>query len=224
MTKCFLIRSALCVLTALSFQSCQTTNPYTGEAQRSKAATGAIAGGLLGATIGALSGDDSSERRQKALQGAGLGVLVGGGVGAYMDRQEAELRRELQGTGVGIGRRADGIYLVMPGDVTFATGSAQIKGQFYPTLNSVAKVLAKYDKTHVGIDGHTDNVGGRQYNLGLSQNRASSVAAYLQGRRVASGRLKIAGRGFDQPIADNATAVGRQKNRRVTINLLPLNQ
>jgi len=62
--------------------------------------TGAVAGGLLGAVTGALTGDDSTDRRQRALLGAGIGAVAGGGIGAYMDKQEAELRRSLEGTGV----------------------------------------------------------------------------------------------------------------------------
>jgi outer membrane protein OmpA-like peptidoglycan-associated protein len=208
---------------SFALTSCQTANPYTGEAQKAKATTGAIIGGLLGAGIGALSGGDSTERKQRALIGAGVGALAGGGIGAYMDKQEAELRRELEGTGVGISRNGNQISLVMPGDITFTTGSAGISGQFYPTLTSVAKVLNKFDKTMVAITGHTDNVGNRDYNYRLSQSRASSVAQFLQTQKVNPQRFQVSGRGMDQPVASNNTAAGRQANRRVTIQLAPLN-
>lgn len=206
----------------LGLTSCQTTNPFTGEAQRAKALTGSVIGGVVGAGIGALSGSDSTDRRQKALWGAGIGALAGGGIGAYMDRQEAELRRELEGTGVGVSRDGNQINLVMPGDITFATGSASISGDFNGTLSSVATVLNKYEQTLVDITGHTDSVGARDYNYALSQQRASSVAGFLQSRKVNTDRFRIVGQGPDAPVATNDSAAGRQANRRVTIQLAPL--
>ena len=214
--------AVLLVAGSLALPSCQTTNAYSGETQRSKATTGAVIGGLLGAGIGALSGDDSRDRRQKALAGLGIGALAGGGIGAYMDKQEAELRRELEGTGVGISRNGNQIALVMPGDITFSTGNSSISGNFYATLDSVAKVLSKYEQTLVDITGHTDSVGARDYNYSLSQQRANSVAGFLQNRKVNAARFRVSGQGPDAPVATNDTASGRQANRRVTIQLAPL--
>ena len=208
----------------LALSSCQTQNAYTGETQRAKATTGAVVGGLLGAGIGALSGSGSTDRRQKAMIGAGIGALAGGGIGAYMDKQEAELRRELEGSGVGISRSGDRINLIMPGDITFATGSSSVSGQFFGTLTSVGKVLNKYDRTLVDITGHTDNVGERNYNYRLSQSRAGSVANYLRSKGVNSTRFRVTGQGPDSPVASNNSESGRQQNRRVTINLSPLTQ
>jgi outer membrane protein OmpA-like peptidoglycan-associated protein len=69
--------------------------------------------------------------------------------------------------------------------------------------------------------GHTDNTGSAAYNYDLSQRRAASVAAVLRNSGVAGSRLQIVGRGFDQPIASNATAQGRAQNRRVEIVIRP---
>lgn len=204
-----------------ALSSCQTTNPYTGEGQRAKATSGAVIGGLLGAAAGSLTGSGSTDRRQRAMIGAGIGALAGGGIGSYMDKQEAELRRELQGTGVSVSRSGNQIVLNMPGDVTFATGSAAIDSQHYGTLNSVATVLKKYDKTLIDISGHTDSVGDANYNYRLSQGRAASVGNYLIGRQINSARFQMRGYGKDQPIASNDSASGRQANRRVTIQLAP---
>lgn len=212
---------ALSLVASFAFTSCQTTNAYTGENQTSKTTSGAVIGTLLGAGIGALTGGDSSERRKNALIGAGIGALAGGGIGAYMDRQEAELRQELRGTGVSVSRSGNQIILNMPGDITFATGSSSIKSQHYGTLNSVAKVLNKYNKTLVDVGGHTDSVGSKSANYSLSQNRAASVGNYLIGRKVDSRRLHMYGYGEDHPIASNDTEAGRQANRRVTIQLAP---
>ena len=206
----------------LALTSCQTTDPYTGQPKTAKATTGALIGGVLGATVGALTGDGGTDSRQKALLGAGIGALAGGGIGGYMDKQAAELRRELEGTGVGIQRSGNNISLIMPGDITFSTGSSGISGEFYPTLTSVAKVLNKYDKTRVAVTGHTDNVGGESYNYRLSEARAGSVAGFLRTQKVAPQRLIVSGRGYDNPIASNNTAAGRQANRRVAIELAPL--
>lgn len=201
-----------------------TTNPYTGEEQISKTALGAVLAGAAGAGIGALTGDNSKERRQRALIGAGIGALAGGAVGGYMDSQEARLRRELRSTGVSVTRRGQHVILNMPGNVTFATSSATISGDFYPVLNSVAKVLQEFNKTIIDVAGHTDSTGSRDYNLQLSRDRAVSVADYLSARGVASGRFSVTGYGPDYPIADNESADGKRQNRRVEITLQPLTQ
>lgn len=202
--------------------SCTAIDPYTGEQKTSNATRGSLIGAGLGAALGALTSDGGSDGRKRALIGAGLGALAGGGIGGYMDRQAAELRRELEGTGVGIQRSGNNISLVMPGDITFSTGSSGISGDFFPTLTSVAKVLNKYNRTRVAVTGHTDNVGGRDYNYRLSQSRANSVASYLRSQRVAAQRFIVTGRGYDEPVASNSTEAGRQANRRVTIQLAPL--
>ncbi|MDB4294236.1 OmpA family protein, partial [Akkermansiaceae bacterium] len=172
--------------------------------------------------IGALTGDGGTDSRQRALIGAGIGALAGGGIGNYMDKQEAELRQELQGTGISITRQGNQVILNMPGDITFPTGESRISPDFFPTLNSVAKVVNKYNKTLVDVVGHTDNVGDRNYNYRLSQTRAGNVANYLQDRKVDSRRFNVSGRGPDEPAASNGSSSGRQLNRRVTIQLSPL--
>lgn len=215
--------TTLSLLAALGLSSCQTTNPYTGDPQTSRATSGAVIGGLIGAGLGSLTGSGSTDRRQKAMVGAGIGALAGGLIGDYMDRQEAELRRHLEGTGVSVTRAGNELILNMPGDVTFATDSSTINDRFKNTLDGVGIILAKYKNTMVDITGHTDNVGELNYNYALSERRARSVAGYLQGRGVLAQRMLIYGRGPDQPVASNDTAAGRQQNRRVTIQLVPLN-
>lgn len=199
---------------ALLVAAC-TTNPYTGEQQASKtAAYGAGAAAVCG-LIGAL---DSREKARNAALGCGI---VGAGVGAYMDVQEARLRERLQGTGVQVLREGDNIRLIMPGNITFESDSYNLKSSFYPVLDSVGLVLAKYADTTLRVTGHTDNTGGRQYNQNLSEHRARSVADYLVTREVARTRMYVEGMGFDQPLADNATAAGRASNRRVELTILP---
>lgn len=199
-----------------------TTNPYTGEREASNTGKGAGIGAAIGAVAGVLSGDDADERRKRALIGAGVGALAGAGVGAYMDRQEARLREELQGTGVSVTRIGDDIILNMPGNITFGVDQDAINANFYPVLNSVAKVTREFDKTLVDVAGHTDSTGSVAHNMALSQRRADSVSRYLQAQGVLAERIYVQGYGPHYPIADNATEEGRAQNRRVEIALKPL--
>ena len=205
-------------LMAAFLAGCTTTNPYTGQSQTSKAVWGTAIGTAVGAGTGALVAGNSGKG---ALVGALAGAAVGGGVGYYLDVQEAELRAELASTGVGVVRDNDSIRLIMPGNITFKTDSADINANFYATLNSVAKVLNKYSNSTVMVLGYTDNTGTAEYNQTLSKNRAAAVAAYLQGQGVKASRFEIMGMGPSNPIASNATAAGRAQNRRVEIKIIP---
>jgi outer membrane protein OmpA-like peptidoglycan-associated protein len=207
---------------ALALGAC-TTDPYTGERKMSNTGSGATIGAVAGAAIGALTNTSHGNQAAKnALIGAGVGALAGGGVGYYMDQQEKQLREQLRGTGVGVTRVGDNIILNMPGNITFASNSSDINGGFYSTLNSVGLVLKKYEKTVVEVTGHTDSVGSDEYNIGLSQRRANSVASYLIAQGLLAQRFIVQGMGKSQPIASNNTADGRQANRRVEIKLSPL--
>lgn len=201
---------------------CTTLDPYTQEEKTSNAAKGAMIGAAAGVAVGLLTGDDSAERKKRALIGAGVGAVVGGGVGLYMDNQELKLRKELEGTGVSVTRIGDNITLNMPGNITFAFDSADISAGFYPVLDSVSKVLKEFDKTFVEVAGHTDSTGSVSYNLGLSERRAASVAAYLRSQRVMSQRLIIVGAGESHPVATNNTEAGQAQNRRVELTIVPI--
>ncbi|WP_299195268.1 OmpA family protein [uncultured Amphritea sp.] len=203
---------------AIALAGCQSMDPYTQEAKTSNATTGAGIGAVAGAVLGnAVAG--KGKRTEGAIAGALLGGAVGGGIGYYMDQQEMLLRQELEGTGVRVERIGDSIRLIMPGNVTFPTGSYNIDQGFYPTLNSVAKVLVKFDKTVVNVDGFTDSTGSFETNQTLSERRAASVAQYLGGSGVAPLRLQSRGYGERYPVASNDTAGGRAMNRRVEVNI-----
>lgn len=201
---------------------CETLDPYTGESEKSKATRGALIGAAAGAVVGLVSGDDAVERRQRALIGAGVGALAGGAVGYYMDKQEAKLRAELEGTGVSVTRKGDNITLNMPGNVTFATDSSDLRPAFFEVLTSVGKVLKEYDQTVVEVAGHTDSTGTEAYNQGLSERRAGSVAQYLAARGISEQRVITVGMGELRPVAGNDSAEGRQANRRVEITMVPI--
>jgi outer membrane protein OmpA-like peptidoglycan-associated protein len=209
-------------VTMLAVTGCHTTDAYTGERKVSKTTKGAGIGALTGAILGAVTGDNSKERRKRALAGAGIGALAGGAVGNYMDRQEARLRAQLQGSGVSVTRNGNDITLNMPGNITFQTASADLNGNFFRVLDSVALVLKEFNQTLVDVEGHTDSVGADDYNLDLSQRRAGTVAGYLRNRGVTDQRIVAVGAGEAKPVADNGTAEGRQQNRRVELRLQPI--
>jgi outer membrane protein OmpA-like peptidoglycan-associated protein len=210
-------------LAATYLSACTTTDPYTGEQKTSNMAGGAGIGAVAGALGGLVIGGGNKGRN--ALIGAGIGALAGGAVGSYMDNQEAELRQQLQGTGVSVTRQGDRIILNMPSNITFATDQDQVIPPFYPTLNSVGIVLRKFNRSLIDINGHTDSTGNAAYNQGLSERRAASVANYLGERGgIDQRRISTLGYGATQPIASNATPEGRAQNRRVEVLISPLTQ
>ncbi|KXF77500.1 cell envelope biogenesis protein OmpA [Paramesorhizobium deserti] len=207
---------------AATFLAGCTTDPYTGQQKISNTAGGAAIGAGLGALGGLAVGGSSRAQRNAVLIGAGIGALTGGAIGNYMDRQEAELRAQLQGTGVSVTRNGDNIVLNMPSNITFDTDQDAVKSQFYSTLNSVAIVLRKFNQSLVDIYGHTDSTGSASYNQQLSQRRAQSVANYLGSQGIDQRRFAVIGYGDTQPIASNSSEAGRAQNRRVEIQISPL--
>jgi outer membrane protein OmpA-like peptidoglycan-associated protein len=214
--------AALMLGCAMALPACTTLDPYTREEGPAHAQRQAVIGAAVGGAVGLITGDSSMERKKRALVGAGLGALAGAGVGSYMDRQEAKLRAELERTGVSVTRNGDNITLNMPGNITFATNSADLNANFYDVLNSVSMVLTEFDKTVIEIAGHTDSTGSDEYNQALSERRASSVGSYLGTRNIRPDRIITVGAGETHPIATNDTDVGRQQNRRVELTLVPL--
>ncbi len=219
------MKRGILVAAAVALASCTTQNdPLTGRPQVNNTAAGAGIGAAVGALGGFLIAKDKggSDRRKSALIGAGIGALVGGGIGAYMDKQEQELRSQLQATGVSVTRNGNTIILNMPSNVTFATNQDALNANFYPVLDSVSIVLNKYPQTLLDVDGHTDNTGSPEYNQSLSERRAVSVARYLNSRQVDARRLLVVGFGETRPIAPNNTEAGRAANRRVEVRISPL--
>lgn len=204
-------------ISSLLISSC-TTDPYTGESKLSNSLI--FSGG--GAAAGALAGQALGGNTKSTLIGAGVGALVGGGLGYYFDNQEAKLRKELEGTGVGVKRDKNGIKLIMPGNITFKSNSSNINSSFYKVLNSVSKVFKKYKKTNIEINGYTDSTGSASYNKELSLQRADSVAQYFVSHDISKRRISTHGYGEKYPIASNNSASGREKNRRVEIEILPI--
>ena len=207
-------------LAALVTTAACTTDPYTGERRISKAAIGGIGGVVGGYLLGDLVGG-RNDRTEKII-GAGIGGIAGAGIGAYMDKQERDLRARTAGTDVRVTREGDNLVLNIPSGITFAYDSANVQPQFQQTLDQVADTLKNYNQTYIDVYGHTDSTGSDAYNQRLSEQRASSVASYLESRGVQSARIGTRGYGETQPIASNDTDAGRAANRRVEIKIVPI--
>ena len=180
-------------------------------------AKGAGIGALAGAVLGGVTGGSKG-----AVTGAALGGAVGAGGGYIwskrMQDQKAAMEKATVGTGVAVTQTSDNrLKLDIPSDVSFDVGRSAIKSNFAPVLNHFATSLNQNPVTTVTIIGHTDSTGSDAINNPLSVDRANAARDYLASRGVAFQRITTDGRGSREPIADNSTAAGRDKNRRVEI-------
>ncbi len=174
----------------------------------------------IGAGVGALAGVAVGNSRESAAIGAGLGALGGYIWSNQMAQKKAAMEQATAGTGVAVTQTADNqLKLNIPSDISFDTGSSRIKPNLQPILNQFAQGLSSQPNTEIRIVGYTDSTGSDAINNPLSVNRAASARDYLASRGVDAQRSQIDGRGSREPIADNATAAGRAKNRRIEIFL-----
>ncbi|MGF1693684.1 OmpA family protein [Photobacterium kagoshimensis] len=216
------LRSVVVALGVVMMVSgCSTVNPYTREDQTAKATSGALIGAMAGAAIGVAS-SSKKDRGKGALIGAASGAALGGGIGYYMDVQETKLRQQLEASGISVTRNGNDIILNMPNEITFGFDQSDLSGRAKTALTNVAVVAKEYDKTALNVYGFTDSKGTAQYNLRLSQVRASEVSNYLIRQGVGVNRVVTKGMGEAHPIASNGSEQGRAQNRRVEIVLSPL--
>ena len=217
---------AISVASVLALSGCETFDAYTGESKTSNTAKGAGIGAGIGAALAYVKNKDksSADRKEAMLKGAGIGAIAGGGVGYYMDTQEAELRKQLRSTGVSVERDGDNINLIMPSNITFASGGYTLSNSFFEVMDSVVLVVQEFEKTIIVSAGHTDSQGSDESNQLLSERRANAVAGYLLQKGVVEARIETIGFGEKQPLADNGTAEGRALNRRVEISLFPITE
>ncbi len=183
-----------------------------------KTQQGALIGGLVGAVTGAVVSDDKGKG---AVIGGAVGALGGAAIGNALDKQEAELRQQLNNDDIQITNTGDRLIVTMPQDILFAVDSSTVNSGLRSDLLTVASSLQQYPDSTVQVIGHTDNTGDAGYNQGLSERRANSVADVLMNGGVAFNRIQTFGRGEDQPVASNLTEEGRSQNRRVEIVILP---
>ena len=195
------LRLTAAVTAVLLFAACEPAGKRT--------AIGGIGGGAAGAGIGALLGG-----KKGALIGAGVGALAGGSVGLYLDKQQKDLEKVAETK-----RTEQGLLVQMKGDILFDTGSAALKPEAIDQIGKVGDILAKYSDDRVRIEGHTDSVGSTSSNEALSLRRADAVKAVLTGRGVQEKQITALGMGESRPVADNGSADGRAKNRRVELHI-----
>jgi outer membrane protein OmpA-like peptidoglycan-associated protein len=174
-------------------------------------AIGAGVGGAAGGLIGHATGNTAAG----VLIGAAVGGAAGALIGNYMDKQAAEIERDIEGAKVE--RVGEGIKITFNSGILFDVNKTNLKNYSRTELTKLATILNKYDDTNILLAGHTDSTGSEEYNLELSQSRAYSVADYLVVQRVNSERFSVHGHGESDPVATNDTESGRAQNRRVEI-------
>ncbi len=197
--------------------ACTDPGYVNGNDPNQKTKQGALLGGIIGAGTGAIISDNKGKG---ALIGGILGAAGGAAIGNALDRQEAELRQQLD-SDVQIVNTGDRLILTMPQDILFPVDGFTVAPGLRDDLFKVAQSLQAYPNTTVQVVGHTDSDGDAGYNQGLSERRANAVADVLASGGVSYGRLRAFGRGEDQPVASNLTAEGKAQNRRVEIVILP---
>jgi outer membrane protein OmpA-like peptidoglycan-associated protein len=192
----------------------------------SRTQKGALLGAGAGAAAGALAGQAIGRDTKGTVIGAAAGAAVGAGTGAaigrYMDNQEKAMREALASVaGVNVVRDGDVLHVTFRSDSQFDVNSFALRPAAQQDVARMAAILKEYDKTNIRIAGHTDATGSESVNQTLSERRAEAVKNIMLGQGVAGNRLTTIGFGKSQPIADNATAQGRQLNRRVEIAIVP---
>lgn len=181
----------------------------------SRTTKGAVIGGAAGGVAGGLIGKKSGNTAIGILIGAAVGGTAGALIGNYMDKQAAEIRKDMRNATVE--RVGEGILITFDSGLLFDVDSYQIRGATRENLNQLAATLQKYDDTEILIEGHTDNTGTDDHNQKLSESRAKSVSSYLARQGVLISRITSIGYGESQPVEDNASASGKQANRRVEV-------
>jgi outer membrane protein OmpA-like peptidoglycan-associated protein len=179
---------------------------------------GEMIGGVGGAVVGGVIGHAAGSTILGAIIGAAVGGAAGAIIGSYMDKQAAEMQRDLEGAD--IQRIGEGIKITFDSGILFDIDKSKLRPVSETNLAKLAKILNKYPDTNILIEGHTDDTGTNDYNMALSKDRAQSVSQYLATVEVKSARFSIAGYGETQPIVTNDSPEGRQKNRRVDIAVI----
>lgn len=187
-----------------------------------KTQKGAGIGAAAGAVIGGLIGKKAGNTAVGAVIGAAIGGTAGGLIGKKMDKQAAEIKTAIPNAEVI--REGEGIIVKFDSGILFDFDKSALKAEAKKNIQSLAASINNYPGTDIKIIGHTDNKGSEQYNLKLSERRGEAVKAYAISQGVPSSRLVTEGKGFSEPIADNATEEGRAQNRRVEIVIVANDQ
>ena len=186
-----------------------------GCAEWNRTATGGAVGAGVGGLAGGIIGHAAGSTAAGVIIGAAVGGATGAVIGNYMDKQAAEIARDIEGAR--IERVGEGIKITFDSGILFDVDKSHLKEYSRTELTRLAAILNKYDDTNILLAGYTDSTGSDEYNLELSRSRAHSVADYLAVRNVRSERFSVYGYGEMDPVAPNDTEIGRAQNRRVEI-------
>jgi outer membrane protein OmpA-like peptidoglycan-associated protein len=121
-----------------------------------------------------------------------------------------------QATGIEVTQGPDGVQLRLPEKVLFDFDQSTLRTDADPALKRAVVLLKRSDKPVI-VEGHTDDIGTHEYNMQLSEARATTVAGALEERGVAPSRIMTKGFAYDRPVASNDTPEGQAKNRRTEI-------
>ncbi len=179
---------------------------------------GVAIGGASGAVLGGVIGKAAGSTIAGAIIGAAVGGAAGYYIGNYMDKQAAEIERDIEGAKVE--RIGEGIKITFDSGILYDVDKATLKQTSKDELAELAVILNKYADTNILIEGHTDSTGSEEYNLSLSKRRSESVSNWLAIQKVDPTRFTIMGYGMAQPVAPNETAEGRALNRRVDVGIM----
>ncbi|MBN2742822.1 outer membrane protein OmpA-like peptidoglycan-associated protein [Breznakibacter xylanolyticus] len=174
---------------------------------------GAIIGTGAGAAAGAIIGRAAGNTAMGAVIGGAVGGATGAIIGKKMDKQAAEMQKQIPNATVE--RVGEGIVIELSDKILFATNSSDLSAQAKQNLDKMITVFNNYPDTNIEIQGHTDSTGSDNYNQTLSEKRANAVSSYLRSKGISSSRLTTVGYGETAPKYSNDTADGRSQNRRV---------
>jgi outer membrane protein OmpA-like peptidoglycan-associated protein len=187
----------------------------TGCASMSQTERGAVIGAAGGGAVGAVIGRQTGSTARGAIIGAVIGGAAGAVIGRRMDQQAERLNRSLEGAEVT--RIGEGIAVSFASGILYPFDSDQVLPAGRANLRQLAQSLQQYPESEVLIVGHTDSTGDAAYNMNLSRRRATSARDLLVQNGVPASRIRVEGRGSQEPIASDETDAGRQQNRRVEI-------
>ena len=197
----------LCAMGALLLSACTTPGKRTAWGAAGGAAVGAAAGAIISHSTGGKTGTG-------AVIGGLAGLAAGGALGNYYDKQAKELAAIAD-----VVKGDNGIQVFLKNDILFDVGSAELSAQAMQTLTDLNRVLKKYPKNRIVVQGFTDSTGSEEFNKKLSQQRAQAVYNFLVGSGLKTLSITYVGFGETNPIASNDTEEGRAKNRRVVLSI-----
>lgn len=195
----------LCTVCAFLAAACTTPGKRTAIGAAGGAAVGAAAGAIISHATGGKAG-------KGAAIGAAAGLLAGGALGNYYDKQAKELAAIAD-----VVKTDNGLQVNLKNDILFEVGSAELSPASVQTLTDLNRVLKKYPKNRIVVQGHTDSTGSEATNQKLSTQRAKAVYDYLTGSGLKTLSITYVGYGEAYPVASNDTEAGRAANRRVVL-------